>query len=45
MRKSNNQEGLEVGIWLQASEQAKSMKLELITGFLDLKGEQSTTPG
>jgi len=45
MRKSNNQEGLEVDFWLQASEQFKSVKLELITGFLDLKGVQSTTLG
>jgi len=35
MRKSNNQEGLEVDIGLQASEQNKLVKLELVTGFLD----------
>jgi len=45
MRKSNNQEGLEVYFWFQASEQSKSVKLELMTGFLDLKGEQSTKLG
>ena len=47
MRKSNNQEELEVDVGLQASEQAKAklVKLELITGFLDLIGELSTTLG
>jgi len=45
MRKSNNQEGLEIYFWFQASEQHKSVKLELITGFLDLNGDQSIKLG
>jgi len=42
MRKSNNQEGLEVKIWLQASEQSKLVKLRAHDRIF---GEPSTMLG